>query len=290
MDIGRPLNDALSWARFVPYRLAGRLRRLTTPISPNPDAAVSVAIRYSVLFAHGRGWRLADGRSPEAYRAALFAPERLAERLTLFAGVVLPSLAAQTLPMRKGVREVVLLVSAEMPADGLARLRAAIAAFDWIRLAAVPPDAAGIPMTGPDTIFASVRLDDDDALARGFMARISGYVRPEYAGRVITFPSGISAFLDQHLRYARFANRWTAKETMGMSYIAGPGTPFGSVYHLGHHGKVHRAAPLLSDPQGPMYLRTIYAGQDSLALARTRPGAPVSRQEVEQHFALSSRL
>jgi hypothetical protein len=241
-----------------------RLARRGRPPQPTaePSAAVAIVIRYSVLVATPGHWRIAQRGSFADYRAALFADDRLDNRLALFRRFALPSLAAQTLPMQRGLRGLVILTSTELPERHLDALRRAIASHDWAEIVAVPPDAGDWPEPQPAPVFASVRLDDDDAVSRDYLARLSAYVRRDCVGKAVTFPHGFYVRSDGDTDRLLFRREWKPKLAVGLAYIVGPDSPFRSVYGLGRHRKVDRVAPVIIDPYGPAYLKMAHAGQD----------------------------
>ncbi len=157
---------------------------------------IHVFTRFSVLSDHGGfnllgaryhriapfvpGWlrralyRRTRPRTLDQIRRFLFDETRLAERFHYFEAICLPSMAAQTDPgTRHHVR-----TSTELPAPWTARLDrlAQTHGFDIHRL--TPSDeikavAARIAQSqrGPSPA-VTARLDDDDAIDRGFFARI----------------------------------------------------------------------------------------------------------------------
>lgn len=174
---------------------------------------IIIMMRYSVLLIDNGSWVLSrKAASPGAYRAALFADRRLRERLTCLTQIVLPSLAAQSLPLDGKSRALLVMISTEMPASHADALREALAPYPWAVIVPVAP-AKRIPSATIVTDYlksigatpgpvATARLDDDDALSKNYAERLSAHITGDNVGRAITFPLGYKASFD--MRSARF--------------------------------------------------------------------------------------
>jgi hypothetical protein len=144
-----------------------------------------------------------------------------------------------------------------------------------MRIVPVAETALALPVPAQDGLYASIRLDDDDALASWFLERFSGYVQPAYAGHAVTFTSGVWVRLVGELHLERV---WMPKSAQGLGYIAGPGTAYRSVFELGPHHDVQKKAPVILDERRDAFLRTIYTSGDTggRQLRRDRKSLPVS--------------
>jgi len=109
-------------------------------------------------------------------RAQLYDPARLARRFHLFEHLTLPSLHAQT----DADFQVLFVIGTDLPEPARDRLQAAIAPLVGARIVALEPMQhyqatqnafAGRRDAGASHL-TSFRLDDDDALDRGFIARL----------------------------------------------------------------------------------------------------------------------
>jgi hypothetical protein len=248
---------------FAPIRVRSAVRRLRYPVKENPTARISVLTRYSVLMTASTHWRVSSERSFQEYRQMLFSADRLEERLALFENVLLSSLRAQTLAMQKGVRDLVILTSTELPRDHRERLMQAVSGLDWIAIEDVPPDAPQLPAPTLGGYYASVRIDDDDGLGPRFLSRLSGYVRPEYEGFAVTFPSGKVGNIGADNRVLHYTKNWCPNVSAGMSLIVGPSMKKRSAYQAGTHNIVHHYTPLILDPAPGMYLQSRGRFRDS---------------------------
>lgn len=254
------------------------------PLRPNPDARIVLTVRYSVHFLGGReGWVFNDRLSPQEHIAWLFDEARLLERLQFFSGILLPSLLTQDLPMQRDRRELVIYISEGLSDAHRTALEATIGQYDWARLVSVPMGALEYPDVGPDAEHAHLRIDDDDALSRDFLSRLSAYVRPEFHGNIITQPTGYFAGFDDagHLILKRV---WIPMIAMGIAYIVGPRTKFRSIYEVGPHFHAYTAAPTIIGDSAPAYVRTVHPGQSMYPLTLFEGDPTINLEEVWRHI------
>ncbi len=281
-------KKAENWQRkLVMRRLKLRtalLRWWYGPLRPNPDARIVVTVRYSVHFVGGKeGWFVKRRLSPQEHIAWLFDEERLLERLQFFSGILLPSLLTQDMPMQRNRRELVVYVSEGLPDAHRAALEATIGQYDWARLVSVPMGAQEYPDVGPDTEHAHLRIDDDDALSRDFLSRLSAYVRPEFHGNIITHRMGYFAGFDNagHLILKR---AYIPMIAMGIAYIVGPRTKFRSIYEVGPHFHAYTAAPTIIGDSAPAYIRTVHPGQSMYPLTVFKGDPAITLEEVRRYI------
>ena len=120
--------------------------------------------------------------SPEAVAAHLYTPERMALRLQMFETLCLPSLARQS---DQGFRLVV-LTSTQLPAEVHAKLDTLLAPFSNMSVFAADPGPhyqiikAAYASAHDDSYATRItfRLDDDDALAGDYIARLKALAGP----------------------------------------------------------------------------------------------------------------
>ncbi|EIC23759.1 Protein of unknown function (DUF3118) [Thiorhodovibrio frisius] len=142
------------------------------------------------------------------------------------------------------------------------------------------------------------RLDDDDALARGYLARLLQYAHSRYRGHVLTFPAGYKAWFDHAAQtYTQVAEHWEPKIALGLAYVGHGQDKVKQVFQVGNHTQVDRHFPLVSLPDRPMYLRSFHDDNDvllaeDLSMRRTKikrifeQAPPVETMTLHQHFAL----
>lgn len=280
------------WKRSWKRQREGNIRRLRLrsaiarwwhgPLRPNPQARIVVTLRYNVHFLGGReGWIDRFNLSPQEHIAWLFNEERLNERLRFFTGILLPSLLSQDMPMRRGLRELVVYVSEGLPPGHLAALTATLAAYDWARFVPVPMGAMQYPDVGPEEPHAHLRIDDDDALSRDFLRRLSAYIRLAFHGHIISHPDGYFAGFDDagKLILKRVSIPMIA---MGIAYIVGPRTSFRSIYDVGPHFDAYLEAPTIIADSRPAYIRTVHPGQSMYPLTKFEGDPAITIEEVRR--------
>lgn len=280
---------------------------------------IFVVTRYSVLNKALHTWQLArDAADMQRYEQQLFQPNRLAERLALYMGITLPSLVGQTLvkDASGATAELIVgvLVADRLPESHRHELESALAEtlgvagvrFEILTVAPEREPAAD-NQTGParevhagmgvaiddlirrhlegDTVFASVRLDDDDALAPDFLERVSSYLKPDLAGMHLSFSDGLQGFVDPATMTAtdvRIVSK--PKNAQGLtfinSFIEGQFANESLHVHrfLGHR-EVDSLTPVIVDARALAYFRTMSPSSD-IADTRHEKHEPATADQV----------
>lgn len=239
-------------------------------------------LRFSYL---GRSdVRLAQlsGQSKTAYRDKLFDGARMATRFHYFENLCLPSLQAQSDPDFT----LVILASHSMPPEYKTRLKAAVAAIPQIivHYADAPhvTDALTpiIQQLSGDLTEKSVhfRLDDDDALAAGFIANLRRIARHLYAGTVISMPRGFHLF--SHGGSAYLTPKQENYIAIGWARIHKPGdfrNPFAFA-----HSQIAQRVPSYLNPRRVSYIHTLHPHSDTMHHhARTLPRLIRENPDIE---------
>lgn len=131
--------------------------------------------------------------------------------------------------------------------------------------------------TKKGTLFATVRLDDDDALSVNFCQRLSKYLDKNFIGFGYACPRGTVGFLNQLNKFESFHQYYATNIALGLSFINYYAyskqkfhSPYISVYDLGSHTKVDRVVPVITDATYLAYLRTRHVDSDSDSDARVK--------------------
>ncbi len=170
---------------------------------------VLVAIRYSILFgSKTKGFHLSSSQDNDTdYREVLFSEERMALRENLFNNFTIPSL--------KSVFEnsgsdmcfrVVVMTSSELPEKNKEFLfNVEKENYDWLSVQFIEPNNVdyGKAMWNSisdidgdqEFIFATARLDDDDALHSDYCNYLSDLMNEENDKNVVTFSCGYNVFV-----------------------------------------------------------------------------------------------
>jgi Putative rhamnosyl transferase len=276
---------------------------------PEAPAALSIiAVRYSILWRNRRRWNLGRERDFDDYRAALFDDSRLALRLFLWRNISLHSLAEQRPALDPAFHRVLIFTSADLPQPHREALDASILNLPWACIVAVDPDEERLPLdaeierfmaergAGPDAYYASIRLDDDDALARDFVARTSRYAVPSNLGSVVSQRAGYLGRLSPTSgRFERFARTDMPKSSAGLTLIGGYSReqaaflPGPTNVFFANHTQIDREAPIIYGRGSPAFLKSVYPEQDTAARRWRRleflRRAP--RREIDAAFGLS---
>ena len=246
-------------------------------------------MRYSLLSKTGAGYGAARRLGLEEYRRTLFAPDRMAMRLRLLKTVTLPSLAHQSPALARDQHRVLIYTSDDLPSANRQSLMAAVADYDWVEVHTI---------TGDDTFgaacrrrmveilrelfpeprevpYATLRLDDDDALARRFYAALKPYVRLSLKNHGVSMGRGFGGWMDDEGRFIAFRPLVFPNLALGLAHIGGFHTGTGkfsqkraTIYELGNHMHLPRKVPVILDCSRPRWIRTIYRGQDSATAER----------------------
>ncbi len=215
------------------------------------------------------GFRMMDPE-PAAQMARLYAPDRLAFRFRLLERLALPSLRAQT----DVDFALAVLIGDDLPAQAVARLGDAVAGFAKARIVALPPmvhlqaaqTAMAAVIDAASTHVTGFRLDDDDAVDRGFIARLraraailapmNGLQRPvviaNNSGLVLQIQAGGHQIFEV-----------TEKLPIGIGLaMTAPRSFRGGIFRRNHR-LLPQFFSTFSDVDTPSFIRTVHPGNDS---------------------------
>lgn len=235
---------------------------------------VFVMIRYSVLAESKNSWVIGRDVDTEAYKEKLFSEERLTLHQELFFNVTLPSLRK----MDNKSTTVFIFTSDELPELYLNNLFDEVSKDNNFKIIKLPRKGL---MTGQmhsvlqkeldtfndDVLYATVRLDDDDALSERFDKELSKYLNNGFVGYAVSFPVGVAGMYEDG-EYKSYYQISQPKIALGLSYINSmkkgkkAKQPI-SIFGLGNHTKVDEKAPLILDVGKPMFLRTVHGQSDA---------------------------
>jgi hypothetical protein len=269
---------------------------------------VFLITRYSVVGKAQHTWNLArEASSHSEYKAQLLDPGRLRSRLSVFRAVTIPSVWAQ-LPAAVELHWIV-LIAADLPAKELSELKAALRPVQerGVRVNLVKvadsDEAADVSnrvypgmgmaarlaitdaLNGEAAIFASVRLDDDDALAASYLQALAGYLKPDHVGSHISFPLGIQAVFtgsDRPLTDARAIDKPLI--ALGLAFINSfDGAIFAAeevhVLNFGNHSDVIARTAVVNDRTLRAYLRVLTSTSD-LGDSQQLSHPPATKKEI----------
>lgn len=238
---------------------------------------IFVMIRYSVLTSSRRSWVIGRDNEFDEYKANLFSDERLSLHQDLFEKVTLPSL----LQLDNQNSTILIYTSNELPEEYLNKLKLMISPYPNFKIVFAPKEKSldisfneslfkELTDLNDDVCYATVRLDDDDALADNYGTELIKYVLPSLNMHAVSFPLGYLAVYEGS-KYVKFVYNKQPKIALGLAYIAffaknGPLPKLASVYALGNHNKVDDKVPLITNSLVPMYIRTLHEASDICSL------------------------
>lgn len=265
---------------------------------------IVVFTRFSEIRSNAAGVYKAGAGTHEDYIARILDPARLKLRMTLFKNILLPSFVSQLPKLDVSTFRWVITTSQELPRGIRNELEQAIAPYPW---AEIRVNANIIEITknfldedkgGPAQNFASVRIDDDDAVSKEFFNKLSRYDSENFVNHVVSFPSGYSGWFDPESEtIAGVVNTYHPMNSIGLAYIGRyDGEKIvslkASIYEVGSHNKADRMHPVIIDSRQNMYFRTIHKSQDTsdVSLKEIIGKAWAQRDDVLKEIALPQNV
>jgi len=204
----------------------------------------------------------------DAAMALLYNETRMARRFFLFENLTLPSLRAQTDRDFK----IVVMSSDIMPQRFQDRLRAITAQDPYISLDFSDRRNGAFAFRhhieqslgeGYRKTAIHFRLDDDDALASGYIARLRALTYGLSAGTHVTFPTGLTLFprISGGSEGAILPHR---QFLIGLGLAIVCGETFRKNPFQMMHGDVWQRWPVVSDPTFAAYIRAHHHDNDTL--------------------------
>lgn len=228
--------------------------------------------RYSVFQPDSGAWNLSrDARGLQDYRDALWAPERLNPRATIFLDLGAPIL--QRLADRHDYTHIV-QYSDTMPELWLSQLRVAAQRYPVLTLveASTPPDLGRLvhqivrDSDRPSRPVVQFRLDDDDLVGVDYLDRIAEFSTRADAGRAISLATGYTGFFRDGGLVGPVRKIRRVFGAQGLAYVGwyDRGADRVDIKAGGKHYQVDRRMPTLVDSRVPAYFQMRHVGQDTL--------------------------
>ncbi|MCE8514614.1 putative rhamnosyl transferase [Ruegeria pomeroyi] len=214
-------------------------------------------------------------------RAYLYAPARMEDRFRQFEAITLPSVAGQTDPDF----EFLVVIGECFPDSYRARLEGLVRDVPQVRIRAYPPLRHRTAMAQAlddhrhdiDAPCLQFRLDDDDGMARDFVARYREVAADtealwrKHPAVAVDFNTGYVFRCGQRgIEVSPFQFAYSA---IALGVIVAPGHREG-IMHFGHH-KLWTVMPTITVPGEDMLLR----GHNDFNDSRAKPGAKQFRYQ-----------
>lgn len=146
-----------------------------------------IATRFSVFDHTYKGYQLVHKNDVEKYKQELFSEGRLAFKFHVFETITLPSVVKQTNPNWTWL----LYTSPDLPDSCKARLEEITRPYPGIKIRYVSTMAEAfddIDMQIAHSQYATLRLDDDDAIHVRFLEWLESYATSDVS--IVSFPRG----------------------------------------------------------------------------------------------------
>lgn len=214
------------------------------------------------------------------FKTKMLDPERLSYRLALFEDLTLPSLQAFDREVVQDSDDVVFKVllnaSSLLPEEHKEKLLEFEKENRFLEVVFSSEEDANIRSLtinkmkllhgGEDSLFLTMRMDDDDALSNNFYKNLKSYARKEFSGFGVSFPEGYMGYLDRDGKLVGFRNYNKPKVAIGLCYInfvdKGLKRKFRSIYCFGSHGRLDFKAPVIIDSSFKSFVRSVHFRSD----------------------------
>lgn len=178
-----------------------------------------------------------------------------------------------------------------------------VAEHDWISIVKIPVENTQInaPLidelnrTDNELCYASVRLDDDDALANTYFENLFKYIDKPFAGFLVSFGKGVAGIVDNG-ELCDFKDYYYPKSAQGLAFIQYKAVNrlnnCVSVYDTGMHTKADLNYPVIVDSRRYAFMRTIHQYADTAAdakLGNILRLESLSLSDVKRHFTFYSK-
>lgn len=231
-------------------------------VATRPTNIVGI-MRFSLLLTQSNFFPTLVNETYEERAAKIFDNDRLRRRFEVFEDICLPSLVGQ------GDQNfnMILVTSQAMPVWAMERLELILKDHPNIYARAYRPKAsirrlirrAAFEMLDPNAeVIATFQLDDDDALAHDYVARLRTHIAAENIGKVITFAPGFELALANDRPQLRRDKLIKASAGLASIHVGGiqKVQEIKTIYSYGGHRRVDEVAPLIVDRHKAMYLQT----------------------------------
>ena len=269
---------------------------------------IFVLMRYSILSIDAaRSWKIGQ-KGMEEYRDTLFDEKRLDLHENLFINLAFKSLK-QALDKASVEVSFIMFISSELPQKYKNRLYEMSSDYNFFSIKELSPTDKTIPTINDevcknlmgisgDVVYATVRLDDDDAIHPNFFSNLEEYIAPLYAGKGVSFSNGVSGIYNGD-KFVSFHKMNAINNAQGQAAIAlknANGSVSGpmSVYSgKVAHSRMHWEMPVIVDGRKPMYIRTVHNQGDFYSNEyekKMSSAEVVEKEQIEQDFILSRNL
>lgn len=235
---------------------------------------IIIGIRYSILVNEPTMWVIGKNNSFENYKKEVLDPARLATREAIFSAICLPSLINLYKTKTADTNlKVIIATSSLLPQKNKDFLDSIQRNHPFIEISYHSPEDADVGQIMRNVIdetvkkgemYASVRLDDDDALSIEWIKKITTYLIPQFNNLVISLSSGLALLSDKFGNIKQLADYKWRFGSVGLTYIGTKNSSASrSIYHCGRHLLVDHKFPSVTHLKGDFIIRTFNDFNDS---------------------------
>lgn len=270
---------------------------------------ILILMRYSILSIDAaRSWKVGQ-KSINEYREKLFNPERLDLHENLFFNLTFQSILESSKLLHTDLT-FIMFISSELPEKYKNKLYTLSSSHNFFIIKELDPSDKTLPsidkevvrilegITDEDVIYATVRLDDDDAIHPSFLESLDNFLVPAYIGSGISFSCGYSGMFNGQKFYS-FHEMNAINNAQGQALISkrssnGKIDGSVSVYSIKvSHSRMHWAVPVIVDGRSPMYIRTVHEHGDFYSeeyKKKMSSSECISKEEIMNNFQINPNL
>lgn len=274
-------------------------------------------IRYSVLQHQSKAWQ-SSSLSLDDQLEKLFSDERMTFRQSIFKEITVHSLLSQEIP-EDTTYSVLLLTSEHLPLLYKDFLKEIKSDFEKKRITfkieyissngiakknihknineAIKSYLEEISLNNKNILLSTARLDDDDGLAKNFVAEASNFMAPPNIGSIISFAYGIEGFFNldkknfhelKHFYYPKNAQGLLFINAISNGKLVEKSTIH--IYNTGNHTRVDEYYPTIVCARKIMYFRTLSNFNDSVGSPHHKYLKDVTKKEDLQNFSFLKNI
>lgn len=268
-----------------------------------PRIHTYIFIRYSVLV-KSTAWSISKDKDFDRYKKKLFSEERLYFREKLFTDLTLESLKNQKTSADLDEYKVVLITSKYLPSPFIDNIETLSNKYNFLEILQIDENT-GISDAINDHLekkfrklkqkihYATVRLDDDDALHKNFLINLMKYINPSFSNYIISFPLGIEANYASDIKAINKCIKINyPKIAAGLAHIGSYDGENGgfqekcnNIHQAGNHVKVDVKHPMVLDHTNITYLRLGHEHQDG-GITKGKKENEIGKKELLANFSL----
>ena len=250
-----------------------KARKVSDHVYPQKTKHAIFTIRYSVLNLEGKNsWKMGKESELEEYEKKLFDPQRLEARRKTFSKITIPSIVA-AVKQAPGIKsEVHILTSENLPELDKNFLLDIAAKQAFVKVYFLPPNAPDMcvgdkeyaeNLNKGDTV-ASIRLDDDDAVSKNYLFKLSEWMNLKKKEFVVSMPLGYGVVLNEGAEPVKARKLNKKLIAAGLAYVyQARKNSYENIYKLGNHTKIDRKIFCITDDSDYFYIRTYHPYNDS---------------------------